>query len=96
MQLAFQGNSIPLTRQEQLEIWLKRNKTTYAALARCLGMTRQGTRNLLKSETAPSDRVTQLRTVVIDGQRIPEELLPLPLDIKPGPKPSVNISLSPA
>ena len=96
MQLALHGNSIPLTRQEQLEVWLKRNKATYAALARCLGMTRQGTRNLLKSDTAPSERVTQLRAVVIDGQHIPEELLPLPLDIKPGPKSSVNISLSQA
>lgn len=96
MQLALHGNSIPLTRQEQLEVWLKRNKASYAALARCLGMTRQGMRNLLNGDTAPSDRVAQLRAVVIDGQRIPEELLPVPLDIKPGPKPGVSISLSPA
>ncbi len=95
MQLALHGNSIPLTRQEQLEIWLKRNKTSYAALARCIGMTRQGMRNLLHGDTAPSDRVTQLRAVVIDGQRIPEELLPSPLYLKPGPKPGVSISLSP-
>lgn len=83
-----------MTRQEQLDLWVKRQGTSYAALGRILGVTRSGAIALFKGEHAPTERVKQMRAIRVRGQEIPEELLPVALDVKPGPKSMVDISLA--
>lgn len=71
-----------LTKQEKLQLWMRRAGLTYAELGRKLGLTRAAAARLCKKETAPTRRVTVLKEI-----GIPADLLPIPLDITPGRKP---------
>ena len=89
-------NQTHVTRQEALDLWVKRNKTSYAALGRLIGVSRAGATGLFKADRAPVDRVEQMRKIRVNGSEIPEELLPKAEDVKPGPKPQADISFASA
>lgn len=71
-----------LTRQECLYLYLRREKVSLAALARAMGISRARVHGLLRAERAPSKRVQQLVAL-----GLPRDLLPVPEDLRPGPKP---------
>lgn len=82
MQLPISPNLTSLTRQEALRLWLSRNGLSFSELGRRLGVTPNSVSKLCDQETMPVRRHAQLLE-----QGLPAELLPRPLDIKPGPRP---------
>lgn len=72
---------IDLTRQDRLLIWLRRNGISQTDIARALDVGKVAVSRWMRVETLPVRRHQQL---VKFG--IPEDLLPTPLDITPGPK----------
>lgn len=78
-----------LTRQELLLLWIRRNGLKQVELARHVGVTPITLSRWLRSDRLPSWRVAQLRQA-----GIPEELLPLAQDIRPGPRSKRNLSSS--
>lgn len=75
-------NLTPPNRQEQLLLWMRRTGQTFKAWGSLVGVSGHALSKLVGQETMPVRRHEQL---VCLG--VPVELLPLPLDIKPGPKP---------
>jgi len=73
--------SIELTRQEHLELWMRRSGWTYKALGELMGMTGVNAAKRLKSDTIPPSHHE------IWVRIIPSDLLPQPVYQKPGPKP---------
>lgn len=69
------------TRQDILSIWLKRQGKTQADIARALEVGEVSVSRWMKADSIPIRRHEQLPKF-----GIPAELLPLPLDIAPGPK----------
>lgn len=69
------------TRQESLLLWLKRNCIQQGDIASALNIGKNTVSRWLRAETIPSWRYQQLLDF-----GIPQELLPKPLDIAPGPK----------
>lgn len=69
------------TRQELLQLWLKRNGIQQGDIASALNTGKNTVSRWLRAETIPSWRHQQLQVF-----GIPQELLPTPLDIAPGPK----------
>lgn len=82
MQSPIAPNLIPVNRQEALLLWMRRTSQTYVRLAGEMGLTGNAVSKLLSQETMPTHRHRQLLDL-----GVPEELLPQPMDIKPGPKP---------
>jgi hypothetical protein len=78
-------NVTQLTRDEKREIWLKRNSQTLQGLAVAAGVSKGRLSIVLRGETMPPAIHARL---VEYG--VPEELLPPPLDIPPGPKPRMS------
>lgn len=76
------ANLTELSRQEKLRLWMSRNRWTYARLARSLDITSNAVAKLCNQSTMPVRRHAQIVTL-----GVPAELLPQPLDVKPGPKP---------
>lgn len=74
-----------LSRREKLEVWMRREGVTFVALGRHCGVTPYNVAKLLRQETMPVRRHEQLAAF-----GVPAELLPAPLDIKPGPKPRTD------
>lgn len=72
---------IDLTRQELLQIWLKRNGLKQVDLARELDVNESSLSVMLRGETISSLRHGQLVKL-----GLPAELLPSIVDKKPGPK----------
>lgn len=72
---------LDLTRQDMLLIWLKRQGKTQADIARALEVGKVSVSRWMRAETIPVRRHEQLVQL-----GIPENLLPAPLDITPGPK----------
>lgn len=71
-----------LTIHERRQIWLKRNQCTLSMLAKAAGVSVSVLSRTLRSPTMPTARHGAL---VAFG--VPSELLPEPVDKKPGPKP---------
>jgi hypothetical protein len=69
------------TRKDKLKGWLCAHRLTYAAIGAHLGLAASSLSLILNGDTARPERVAQLREL-----GIPEELLPEPLYIPPGPK----------
>lgn len=70
-----------LSRQECLYLYLRREKVSFAALARAMGISRARVHGLVRAERAPSKRVEQLAAL-----GLPRDLLPLPEDLAPRPQ----------
>ena len=81
MEIRTQVAVIELTRQEQLELWMKRAGVTYRALGSMVGITGGNAARRLNSETIPPGHHGVWSRVV------PLDLLPPPLHLKPGRKP---------
>lgn len=77
-----------LTRDEKREIWLKRTGNTLRSLAEVAGISLSTMSNHMRNATMPS---RQYEALVAYG--VPEEVLPDPLDRKPGPKPKTPLHL---
>ena len=69
------------TRKDKLKGWLCTNRLTYAEIGAHIGLAASSLAIILNGDTARPERVAQLREL-----GIPEELLPEPLYIPPGPK----------
>lgn len=70
-----------LTRQEMLELWLKRQGLTKADLARKMETSLQNVCKIMKAETIPPWRYDQLVKL-----GIPDDLLPRPVHKISGPR----------
>lgn len=70
------------TRVDKLKGWLYTRRLTYEGIGQTLGLTSASVLKIVNSETARPERVEQLKSL-----GIPEELLPEPRYIPPGPKP---------
>lgn len=81
MESSFKSNLTDLSREEKLLIWLLRNNKNWTSLGRAMGMTGAAASKLCRGKSMPTRRHAEL---VKYG--VPKELLPPPLDIKPGPK----------
>lgn len=68
-------------RQKLLRLWMDDHKITVTQLAKDLGVAVRMARQYISAETIPTMRHTQL---VVLG--FPQDLLPQPLDKKPGPQ----------
>lgn len=68
-------------RHARLQKWLKQHNITYAALALQLGLSESGVRHLLFAETIPTQRHNELMAL-----GFPVDMMPRPLDRKPGRK----------
>ncbi len=79
---------IDLTRQERLEIEMRRKGLTFKRLGELAGMTGVNAAKHLKSSTIPPRHHAVWSTV------LPEDLLPAPVHQKPGPKPKATNSPS--
>ena len=73
---------LQFSRVSKLHAWMRQGGVRFGKIGQSISCTEATARRLLTSDTAPSYRVHQLREA-----GIPEELLPAPLDIPPGPKP---------
>lgn len=82
MQSPIAPNLIPVNRQEALLLWMRRTGRTYVSLGSEINVSGNAVSKLLGQETMPTHRHRQLLEL-----GVPEELLPQPLDLKPGPKP---------
>ena len=69
-------------RQQRLRDWMEQHNITVTQLAKDLGVAQRMVRQYISAETIPTVRHTQF---VVLG--FPLDLLPQPLDKKPGPKP---------
>lgn len=69
-------------RKQRLREWMRQKHYTIRKLADDLGVVERMARQYLSAETISTKRHTQL---VVLG--FPQDLLPQPLDKKPGPKP---------
>lgn len=72
---------IDIKRQDMLLLWLKRQGISQAAIARALEVGEVSVSRWIRAQNIPSKRHEQLVKL-----GIPEELLPEPLDVTPGPK----------
>ncbi len=80
MESTSQVTPIELTRQERLELHMRRSGLTYRKLGAMTGITGQSAARHLRAETIPPHHHEAWVTV------LPAELLPAPAWIKPGPK----------
>ena len=69
-------------RQKRLRLWMEEHGITVKQLAKDLGVAVRMARQYLSAETIPTIRHTQFTVL-----GFPLDLLPQPLDKKPGPKP---------
>lgn len=69
------------TRQELLQLWLKRNGIQQGDIAKALNTGKNTVSRWLRADSIPTWRHRQLL-----DYGIPAELLPAPVDIAPGPK----------
>jgi len=81
-ELAHQVTYLDLTRQERLEIWMRRKGLTYTKIGQQLGVAKWAASRMLQAETMPPHHHKRLA-----GHVIPLDLLPEPVYQKPGPKP---------
>jgi len=75
-----------LTRQERLELHMRRAGLTYKQLGRMVGITGMSASRNLRSTTIPPEQYAAWRTV------IPADLLPQPVRQKSGPKPKNSMT----
>lgn len=68
-----------LTRQERLHLWFRRSGLSQAAVARRLDISAVAFGRWLRAERLPVRNVAMLREI-----GVPENLLPLAQDIRPG------------
>lgn len=64
--------------------WMTEHDITYRALGEQLGVSIGGARAFLARDTIPTGRHAQLVEL-----GFPEDILPTPMDLPPGPKPKV-------
>lgn len=67
------------TRQERLHLWFRRSGLSQAAVARHLGISPVSFGRWLRAERLPVRNVAMMREL-----GMPEELLPLARDVRPG------------
>lgn len=72
---------IELTRQERLELWMKRSGWTYVSLGALVGITGVSAKRHLHNDTIPTCRYA------VWGKTVPVDLLPRAADLRPGRKP---------
>ncbi len=82
MEFPIAPNLTPLSRQEALRVWMARNNLTFTEMGRRMDVTANNVSKQCDQDTMPVHRHEQLREM-----GVPEELLPVALDLKPGPKP---------
>ena len=70
-----------LTRQERLHLWFRRSGLSQAAVARRLGISAGAFGRWLRAERLSVRNVAMMREV-----GMPEDLLPLAQDVRPGPR----------
>lgn len=71
-----------LNRQTRLCLWLQENKISLSSLARSIGVSNTAIGKWIRADYIPTKRVEQLRQA-----GIPEEFLPIGMDVPTGPKP---------
>ncbi|MBG3875569.1 XRE family transcriptional regulator [Desulfovibrio oxamicus] len=71
-----------LSRQEKLRLWMDRTGATFLGLSAGVGINPAVLGRQCKQDTMPA---RNHRALVAQG--VPAELLPIPLDQRPGPKP---------
>jgi transcriptional regulator with XRE-family HTH domain len=69
-------------------VWKERQGVSYNEMGRRMGITGVRVSNLCHGDRMPTHRHAQLIAI-----GVPRELLPEPLDVKPGPKPRHIASL---
>lgn len=74
--------STKLNRQTRLYLWLQENKISLSSLARRIGVSSTTIGKWVRADYIPTKRVEQLRQA-----GIPEEFLPMGMDVPTGPKP---------
>lgn len=82
MELPFNPTLIIPTRQEALRLWIERKKLSFAEIGRRMGISGVHVATLCDHGTMSVHRHAQLLEI-----GVPAELLPVALDVKPGPKP---------
>ncbi len=82
MESPIPANPIQPTRQEALRLHLVRVKLSFREIGRRINVSGSAIAKLCDQETMPVHRHAELMAL-----GIPAELLPAPLNIKPGPKP---------
>lgn len=82
MESHFDANLIYPTKQERLLLWMRRNRRSYRGLGRDIDLSGVQVANLCGQDTMPTEHHAQLVAL-----GVPADLLPKPLDVKPGPKP---------
>ena len=85
MQLVSNVTQLPLTRQERLSLFLRRNGLSIAKIANEMDISRSGLSKLLLADMAPPERVNQLIKI-----GFPEDLLPEPVVRRPGRKSKIQ------
>ena len=83
MPFDYDSNQTFFNRQAELRVWMFRNDITFEAIGRELKVTGHAVAKMLKGERMPSLRYHQIKSCFL----IPDNLLPLPLDVPTGPKP---------
>jgi len=82
MQLGIAPTLTELSRQEKLRLWMERAGVTFISLALGVGINPAVLGRQCKQDTMPARNHSALL-----AQGVPAELLPVPLDQRPGPKP---------
>jgi len=85
MQLPSVTSLTPVTRQERLELWMRRSAITFLRLGEICGISGVVMSQHLRAETMP---VRHHAALLAAG--MPAELLPGAQDQKPGPKPKAE------
>lgn len=85
MQLVANVTQSPLTRQERLSLFLRRNSKSIAQIAIEMNISRSGLSKLLIADIASPERVNQLLEM-----GFPKDLLPEPVARKRGRKPRIQ------
>lgn len=78
--------STELNRQARLCLWLQENQISLSSLARSIGVSNTAIGKWIRADYIPKKRVEQLRQA-----GIPEEFLPMGMDVPTGPKPGWKI-----
>lgn len=66
----------PLSKQDQLYLWMRQSGTTFVGLGRQMGISYVAVRSLLLKGKAPYYRVDQLRVAGVPDDLLPEPTYP--------------------
>jgi hypothetical protein len=86
MESTLDATPITPTRQELLRLWLDRTGHSFRRFGRSMGISGVSVARLCDQDTMPTDRHRQLLEL-----GMPPNLLPKPVDQKPGRKPRLGL-----